>query len=86
MTNLDARRKLTIMASRLLHDTLVIAENAATGVFPYLAPINTDLFDAAKLKTQLANSIKWEKGRKAKLLELAKNQQQKNTGQFNKNS
>ncbi len=71
-TNPDARRMLTIMASRLLHDTLVVAENAATGVFPSLAPINTDLFDAAKLKTQLADTMKWEKGRKVELLELAK--------------
>jgi hypothetical protein len=63
---------LTIMASRLLHDTLVVAENAAMGVFPSLAPINTDLFDAAKLKTQLADTMKWEKKRKAELLELAK--------------
>jgi hypothetical protein len=72
-TNPDARRMLTIMASRLLHDTLVVAENAAMGVFPSLAPINTDLFDAAKLKTQLADTMKWEKTRKAELLELAKN-------------
>jgi hypothetical protein len=71
-TNPDARRMLTIMASRLLHDTLVVAENAAMGVFPSLAPINTDLFDAAKLKTQLADTMKWEKKRKAELLELAK--------------
>jgi hypothetical protein len=72
-TNPDARRMLTIMASRLLHDTLVIAENAATGVFPSLAPINTDFFDATKLKIQLADTSKWEKVRKAELLELAKN-------------
>lgn len=75
-TNPDARRMLTIMSSRLLHDTLVIAENAATGVFPSLATINTDLFDAAKLKTQLADTMKWEKVRKAQLLELAKHNNQ----------
>lgn len=68
----DARRMLTIMASRLLHDTLIIAENAATGVFPSLKPIDTQLFDAHKLGQRLNRTIQWEKKRKAEFMsELA---------------
>ena len=60
-SNPHGRRMLTIMASRLLRDTLIIAENAATGIFPSIKPIDTSLFDAKKLGTRLAQSIAWEK-------------------------
>ncbi len=63
--NNQGRRMLTIMASRLLHDTLVIAENAATGVFPSLKPIDIQLFNAEKLGQRLKDTIEWEKLRKA---------------------
>ena len=56
------------MASRLLHDTVIIAENAATGVFPSLNPIDTQLFDAEKLGKQLKATIAWEKRRKAEII------------------
>ena len=71
-SNPEGRRMLTIMASRLLHDTLVIAENAATGIFPILRPISTDLFDSVTLGQQLIDTIKWEKLRKAELLTMSK--------------
>ena len=35
----DARRLLTIMASRLWRDSLIVAENASLGRFPSLQPI-----------------------------------------------
>lgn len=67
LKNAEGRRILTIMASRLLHDTVIIAENAATGVFPSLNPIDTQLFDAEKLGKQLKDTIAWEKRRKAEI-------------------
>jgi hypothetical protein len=67
LKNAEGRKILTIMASRLLHDTLTIAENAATGIFPSLKPIDTQLFDAEKLGKQLKKTIVWEKRRKAEV-------------------
>ena len=68
LQNAQGRRMLTIMASRLIRDTLIIAENAATGIFPSLDPIDTDLFDAEKLGLRLKKTIQWEKVRKAEIM------------------
>jgi hypothetical protein len=68
LQNAQGRRMLTIMASRLMRDTLIIAENAATGLFPSLKPIDTDLFDAEKLGLRLKKTIQWEKARKAEIM------------------
>ena len=68
LQNAQGRRMLTIMASRLIHDTLIIAENAATGIFPSLNPIDTTLFDAEKLGWRLKETIQWEKVRKAEIM------------------
>lgn len=68
LKNTEGRKMLTIMASRLLNDTLVIAENAATGMFPSLKPIDTKLFDAEILGKRLKENVKWEKLRKAEIL------------------
>lgn len=69
-SNPQGRRMLTIMASRLLHDTLIIAENAATGIFPSIKPIDTSLFDAKKLGTRLVQTFAWEKVRKQQIVAL----------------
>ncbi len=60
------------MASRLIHDSLIIAENAATGIFPSLNPIDTTLFDAEKLGWRLKETIQWVKVRKAEIMALHK--------------
>ena len=72
LQNAQGRRMLTIMASRLIHDTLIIAENAATGIFPSLELIDTHLFDAESLQKSLHKTIKWERDRKAELLALSR--------------
>jgi hypothetical protein len=56
----QSRRMLTIMASRLLHDTLVISENAARGMFPCIKPVASINFDYKKLRGQLSKVHKWE--------------------------
>lgn len=70
--NAEGRRILTIMASRLLHDTLVIAENAAMGVFPSTKPTSIDHFDALELQKILKRTHKWENERQKQLLESQK--------------
>jgi hypothetical protein len=72
LQNAQGRRMLTIMASRLIRDTLIIAENAATGIFPSLNPIDTTLFDAEKLGWRLKETIQWEKVRKAEIMAFHK--------------
>jgi hypothetical protein len=78
LKNTEGRKMLTIMASRLLNDTLVIAENAATGVFPSLKPIDTKLFDAEVLGKRLKENVKWEKLRKAEFTAQYQASQNKN--------
>lgn len=72
LENAQGRRMLTIMASRLIHDSLIIAENAATGIFPSLEPIDTHLFDAVNLQKCIVRTLKWQKQRKAELLALSR--------------
>ena len=58
---------LSIMASRLFHDTMIIAENAAIGKFPCLDPIAVTEFDLRTLRKRLDQMIQWEKGRQAEI-------------------
>ena len=64
----DARRMLTIMASRLLHDVLVMSENAAQGIFPSLQATSVISFDYEALANRIKQNNQWEKTRKAELL------------------
>ena len=63
----DSRRMLTIMASRLMRDTLIIAENAAQGRFPSTHPTSVKTFDFETLKKMICENNKWEKEKKSKL-------------------
>ena len=56
-----ARRMLTIMASRLYHDTLVIAENAAIGKFPSLDPIEILEFDLKEKGLMMRDTFRRER-------------------------
>ena len=64
----DARRMLTIMASRLLHDVLVMSENAAQGIFPSLQATSVISFDYETLANRIKQNNQWEKTKKAELL------------------
>jgi len=64
----DARRMLTIMASRLLHDVLVMSENAAQGIFPSLQATIVPSSDYETLANRIKQNNQWEKTRKAELL------------------
>ena len=68
----EARRMLTIMSSRLIHDALVLAENAACGVFPSLQPVPTIPFDFPELGKRLKQVSRWEKAEKERLLAKAR--------------
>lgn len=63
----ESRRMLTIMSSRLLHDSLIVAENAAQGIFPSLQPTSVKSFDYAALGERITQINKWQKERKSKL-------------------
>lgn len=60
----DSRRMLTIMASRLMRDTLIIAENAAQGRFPTMDPTNVKSFDFVDLGKRIYANNQWEKQQK----------------------
>lgn len=64
----EGRRLLSIMASRLYHDTQIIAENAAMGKFPSLDPISVAPAGVEALQKKLRAMIQWEKQRKAEIL------------------
>jgi len=64
----DARRMLTIMASRLLHDVLVMSENAAQGIFPSLQATSVISFDYEALANRIKQNNQWEKTKKVELL------------------
>ncbi len=57
----DSRRMLTIMASRLMRDTLMIAENAAQGRFPTMDPSSVKSFDFEALQERIYENNQWEK-------------------------
>jgi hypothetical protein len=61
----DSRRLLTIMASRLMRDTLIIAENAAQGRFPTMDPSSVKTFDFEALQKMIFDNNQWERNRKA---------------------
>lgn len=61
----DSRRMLTIMASRLMRDTLVLAENAAQGRFPTMDPTSVKTFDFVALQKMIYENNLWEKQQKA---------------------
>lgn len=63
----DSRRMLTIMASRLMRDTLVIAENAAQGRFPTMDPTSVKSFDFVTLGKRIYANNQWEKQQKEML-------------------
>jgi len=67
----EGRRLLSIMASRLYHDTQIIAENAAMGKFPSLDPISQAQAGVKELQEKLHAMIKWEKQKKAEVLKSA---------------
>ena len=73
----EARRMLTIMASRLWHDSLIVAENAAMGRFPSLEPVNVKKFDVGELGQRLNTAMKWERVRKAELKRQAEQEKQR---------
>lgn len=56
----EARRIVTIMASRLMHDTHLIAENAARGIFPSMAAGASLPYNYELLSKQLAKMRKEE--------------------------
>lgn len=60
----ESRRILTIMASRLMRDTLIIAENAAQGRFPSVEPTSVKSFDFAALGKNIYANNQWEKQQK----------------------
>ncbi len=61
----DSRRMLTIMASRLMRDTLMIAENAAQGQFPTINPSSVKSFDFEALQKMIYENNQWEKQNKS---------------------
>ena len=67
----ETRRMLTIMASRLAHDTLVVAENAACGRFPSTSPVSIPQFDYGELGRQIQAIYACEKERKKAMLDAA---------------
>ena len=56
----DSRRLLTIMASRLMRDTLTIAENAAQGLFPSMDPSSVKSFDFVELQQRIQKNNAWD--------------------------
>jgi hypothetical protein len=59
---------LTIMASRLMRDTLIIAENAAQGRFPTMDPTSVKTFDFGVLQKMIYENNQWEKSYKTNRL------------------
>ena len=64
----DSRRMLTIMASRLMRDTLMIAENAAQGRFPSMDTSSVKSFDFKALQKMIFDNNQWERNRKLELV------------------
>jgi hypothetical protein len=62
----ESRRMLTIMASRLIRDTLIISENAAQGLFPSLKGTSVQSFDSGDLRKLIYENNKWEQDQKGR--------------------
>lgn len=73
----NARRMLTIMASRLYRDTLIIAENAAIGKFPSLDPIQILKYDLKEKGLLMWETIKREKAIAARMKAEAESQKKR---------
>ena len=58
--NAEARRGLTMIASRMYKETLTIAENAAIGKFPSLEPIELTDIDLRRHGRELSRVESWE--------------------------
>jgi hypothetical protein len=67
----EGRRLLSIMASRLYHDTQIIAENATMGKFPSLDPIAVTPEGVDVLQKRLHAMVQWEKMKQADILASA---------------
>lgn len=61
----EHKKVLTFMASRLMADTLVIAENAAQGNFPSMDETSVKSFDTVYLGQKIKKNNAWEKAQKA---------------------
>lgn len=57
----EGRRSLTMTASRMLREAMVIAENAAIGRFPCIEPIEVAHLDIEILGRKLSSVHAWEK-------------------------
>lgn len=63
----EARRLLTIMASRLLRETMIVAENAAMGQFPSNAAVKVMPVEWAPLGKRLQLALKRDREQRAAL-------------------
>ena len=61
----SSKKVLTFMASRLMTDTLLIAENAAQGNFPSVDETTVKTFDTVYLGQKIKKNNAWEKTQKA---------------------
>ena len=75
-----ARRMLTIMASRLYRETLILAENAAIGKFPCLDPIDILKFDLRELGVRMRKTFATEKAIAARMKQEAETQKKAEQG------
>lgn len=66
--NEEARRGLTLITSRLYKETMIIAENAATGRFPCLDPIKVAEADTDWIGQRLSSVHSWEKDERQRML------------------
>jgi len=64
----SSKKVLTFMASRLMTNTLLIAENAAQGNFPSVDETSVKSFDTFYLGQKIKKNNAWENAMKAKLL------------------
>lgn len=71
VTNANSRRLLTIMASRLLRETLIVAEHAAMGRFPCNEPLAVAPVDYARLKKRLHLANRRDNARREELVAQA---------------
>lgn len=71
----DKRKQMEIMTIRHLNRAYVLAENAARGLFPSLAPLSSDtsrpLFDYKLLQRQFKDYLRWGEREKMRLKALA---------------
>lgn len=75
----DKRKQMEIMTIRHLNRAYVLAENAARGLFPSLAPLADDphrpAFDYLLLKRQFKDYLRWGEAEKKRLKAIAARKQ-----------